>query len=233
MEMLLEFARGPVFRLSFTLMILGLLRLIILHLINAYEMFLRSNRRPVPIKQIIKATTGWLIPFNRSGLRTIFILVSFIFHITVIITPFFLSAHILLWERGVGISYPAMSQAMANCMTLIAIVTSLVLFLRRIFSKAARELSSLQDFLIPLLVLIIFLTGFLAMHPRINPINYNSTMLMHVMSGNIIFILIPFTKLSHVVLFWETQFISEMGWHFDTDSVENVTLSLGKEEEPV
>ena len=38
------------------------------------------------------------------------------------------------------------------------------------------------------------------------------------MSGNLIFILIPFTKLSHAVLFPATQLVSEMGWHLAADS---------------
>jgi nitrate reductase gamma subunit len=58
-------------------------------------------------------------------------------------------------------------------------------------------------------------------------------MFVHVMSGNLIFILIPFTKLSHAVLFPATQVVSEMGWHLAADSGTRVAMALGKEGEPV
>ncbi len=87
--------------------------------------------------------------------------------------------------------------------------------------------------LLPLIIAVPFITGYLAMHPAINPFNYSSTMFVHVMSGNLIFILIPFTKLSHVVLFPTTQVVSEMGWHLVADSGRRVALALGKEGEAI
>jgi hypothetical protein len=71
------------------------------------------------------------------------------------------------------------------------------------------------------------------MHPTINPFEYNATMLVHVMSGNLILILIPFSKLSHLVLYPSSQVISEMGWHLVPDSGRSVGLALGKESEPI
>jgi len=78
-----------------------------------------------------------------------------------------------------------------------------------------------------------FTTGYLAMHPALNPFDYNATMLVHVMSGNLILVLLPFSKLSHAVLFPTTQLLSEMAWHLAPGSGENVALTLGKEHEPI
>jgi nitrate reductase gamma subunit len=118
-------------------------------------------------------------------------------------------------------------------MTILAIVTALTLFARRISAQASRSLSRVQDYLLPLIIVVPFISGFLAMHPAGNPFSSETTMFVHVMSGNLLFILIPFTKLSHVVLFSTTQLVSEMGWHLAPHSGTRVALALGKEGEPV
>jgi hypothetical protein len=58
-------------------------------------------------------------------------------------------------------------------------------------------------------------------------------MFVHVMSGNLVLVMIPFSKLSHAVLFPTTQLVSEMAWHLVPNSGEKVVLSLGKENEPI
>ena len=121
----------------------------------------------------------------------------------------------------------------ADYLTLLAIVTALILFLKRVSTRDTRMLSRLQDYILPLLIMIPFASGYLAMHPTTNPFDYNATMFVHVMSGNVILVLMPFSKLSHAVLFPTTQLVSEMAWHLAPGAGENVVLSLGKENEPI
>jgi nitrate reductase gamma subunit len=139
----------------------------------------------------------------------------------------------MLWERGVGIRWPAINQGIADYLTLLAIVTSLALFVQRVSAKASRALSRLQDYVLPLLISVPFITGYLAMHPWLNPFGYQGTMFIHVMSGNLIILLIPFTKLAHVALLPTNQLVSEVGWHFVLDAPDKVTKSLGKEGVPI
>ena len=84
-----------------------------------------------------------------------------------------------------------------------------------------------------LLIALPFASGFLAMHPAINPIAFETMMFIHVMSANLILILIPITKLSHCVLLPTTQLVSEVAWHFPPDGGREVGLALGKEDEPI
>jgi nitrate reductase gamma subunit len=118
-------------------------------------------------------------------------------------------------------------------LTVVGIATALVLFVRRVSAQVSRSLSRVQDYLLPLIIVVPFISGFLAMHPAGNPFSSDTTMFVHVMSGNLLFILIPFTKLSHVVLFSTTQLVSEMGWHLAPNSGARVAIALGKEGEPV
>jgi CBS-domain-containing membrane protein len=94
-------------------------------------------------------------------------------------------------------------------------------------------LSRFQDNALPLLIAVPFVTGFLAMHPASNPFSYEAVLLVHVMSANLIFVLIPITKLSHVALMPSVQFVSEIGWKWPADSGSRVAVALRKEEEPV
>ena len=139
----------------------------------------------------------------------------------------------MLWERGLGISWLTLNQGWADTLTIVAIATSLILFVRRVSTRLTRTLSHPQDYALPLLIAMPFITGYLAMHPAANPFSYNPTMLVHVLSSNLLLVLIPFSKLSHVALFPATQLISEMGWHLVPGGGNGVVMALGKEGEPV
>jgi nitrate reductase gamma subunit len=236
MEHWLDWARGPLFRASLLIMLLGLTRVLALNTISILTLIRKAkkNQRKVPYRVILIATLKWMFlsskPFER---RVIFSITSIVFHIAIIVTPIFLAAHILLWERGLGLGWPAIGNAAADILTLIAIATGLALFVFRLFAKASRAISRFQDYLWPLLIVVPFATGYLAMHPAINPFTYHATMLIHVLSGNLIFILIPFSKLSHMALFPTAQIVSELGWFLEPDSGPNVSLTLGKENEPI
>jgi hypothetical protein len=53
------------------------------------------------------------------------------------------------------------------------------------------------------------------------------------LSANLLLVLIPLTKLSHMVLLPATQLVTELAWHFPPDAGSKVAVSLGKESEPI
>lgn len=229
----LEWARGPAFRFSIVLMILGLLRLAILNLVSIADVMARSKGRNIPWRTVFGDTASWLFPYKKMRPQAVFAITSFLFHVSVIVTPIFLAAHVLLWQRGLGVSWAAVPQTVADYLTLIAIVSGLILFGKRASARVGRALSRPQDYVLPLLILVPFISGYLAMHPGINPFDYSATMLVHVLSGNVVLVLIPFSKLSHAVLFPTTQLMSEMAWHLAPGSGERVAATLGKENRPI
>jgi nitrate reductase gamma subunit len=229
----LEWARGPVFRFAFLLLLLGFVRLAVLNAINIVSVWSRARARRVPWGGIVRETLHWMFPYRRTRSHRLITVTSFLFHIAIIVTPVFLFAHIALWRRGVGVGWAALPEVVSDYLTLLAIATGTILFVKRVSSRLARTLSRPQDYLILLLLLAPFVSGYLAAHPGVNPFGYNATMFVHVMSGNLILMLIPFTKLSHAVLFPTTQLVSEMAWHLAPGSGEKVALALGKENEPI
>ena len=236
MEQWLEWARGPVFRACFAIMLLGLLRVVALNTMSVVSLILKSrkNSRTVSWKPVLGATLQWIFPFKKGlEVRAVFSLTSMLFHVCIIVTPIFLGAHIMLWDRGLGISWPAISNSVADYLALIGIATGIALFLDRLSTRASRALSRPQDFLLPVLIIIPLVSGYLAMHPGTNPFGYNGTMFVHVMSGNLIFLLIPFSKMSHMALFPGTQLVSDLGWHLPPGAGQQVALALGKENDPI
>ena len=75
----------------------------------------------------------------------------------------------------------------------------LFLALRRIAYSEVRTVTTAYDYLLLAIAVAPFVTGFLASHQASN---YSFWLLAHIITGEIMLIVIPFTKLSHVVLFF-------------------------------
>lgn len=233
METWLQWARGPVFLLAFSFMALGLIRHVVL---TAWEMaraVRRAGDKNIPYGQLIVATLKWLLPVGKLRSRLLFGLTTLAFHITILLVPIFLAGHIALWARGLGVSWPALPNQAADVLTLLAIFTAVALVLQRALARDTRALSRFQDFALPLLVALPFASGFLVMHPSISPVSHEAAMLVHVMSANLLLVLIPVTKLSHIALMPSVQLVTEIAWHWPPDAGSKLGVTLGKEEEPV
>jgi len=98
----------------------------------------------------------------------------------------------------------------ADAATVICILSGIFLLLRRLIRPEVRILTEPRDYSLLLMTLLPFITGFLAYHQLGN---YRIMMYLHMLSAEILLILIPFTKLSHMILFFFTRaFIGfEMG----------------------
>jgi len=233
MESFIEWARGPLFRFAFIIMVLGLLRHWLMTVIGVRRAMHQAADKVLPYKAIYRATLSWLFPINKLKERPFYTLTSIIFHIGLILVPIFYAAHVLLWQRGLGVSWPYFPQLLADVLTITTIITAFMLFFARVFDPATRALSRFQDYTLPPLLAIPFLTGFLASHPAMSPFSYNSMILVHVLSANLVMFLVPFTKMSHAILVPSTQLVSEVGWHFPADAGERVAVVLQKENQPI
>ena len=233
MENWLEWARGPAFIFAFTFMVLGLLRHLALTVLELVRAMRRAGDKTLPYRQVFKTTLQWLVPVTRVKDRLLLGLTSAVFHVAILIVPIFLGGHLVLWTRAIGISWPAIPNGLADVLTIVAIVTAAMLIVQRVAAGPTRSLSRFQDYAIPLVVVLPFVTGLLAMHPAINPFSHEAALLVHVMSANLLFVLMPLTKLSHVVLIPSVQLVSEVAWHWPPDAGSKLAATLGKENEPI
>jgi nitrate reductase gamma subunit len=231
---ILEFAKGPLFRLSFGLMILGLIRILVLDIWGAIEAYNKAGDKNIPLVDALKKTLSWLFPVKRAFTKRPFYSVSSIlFHIGLIITPIFLFAHIKLWESSLGINWPALSKSCADWLTLSTIFFGLALFIGRISSTISRFLSRKQDYFWPLLLVIPFISGYICANFMISPQAYQIFMLVHILSAELIFVIMPFTKIAHCVLIPMSQLLLTLGWKFPANLDEKMASTLIKKEIPV
>jgi nitrate reductase gamma subunit len=233
LEAWLDWARGPFFWAALTFMGLGLLRLLVLTVWQIVRAMRRAGDKSLPSAQLARNTLKWLVPVDKVKNRFVFSLTTIVFHVSVLLVPIFLAGHIALWKRGTGLSWPALPSLAADILTVAAVATALALVIQRALARSSRSLSRFQDYAIPLVIAVPFASGFLVTHPHWNPFAFNATLLVHVMSANIVMILVPITKISHCVLLPLSQLVSEVAWHFPPDAGSKVAAVLGKEGEPI
>lgn len=234
MDTLLEFARGPLFRLTFAVMVLGLLRIFVLDIVGMVEAYRKAGDKVIPWKLTIARTLEWIFPVKRAvNHRPFYSIATIIFHIGLIVTPIFLFAHVRLWETGIGIGWWTLSPKAADVLTIVTIVFGIAIFLGRVGSRNARAISRKQDYLWPLLLIVPFITGFVVAQLGVSAKVYQSLMLVHVLSGELIFVLLPFTKIAHCVLMPFSQLVSTLAWKFPASVDEDVATTLDKKGAPV
>jgi len=234
MEAVLDFARGPLFRFSLAVLVLGLLRILILDLWGIYTTYRRAGDKQIPWKLVVIRTFEWLVPVKRvAHQRPIYSILSILFHIGLLLVPIFLFAHVRLWELAIGFAWPTLPKIVADILTVSTVLTGILLFVGRVASKASSFISRKQDKLWPLVLIVPFTTGFVCANITTSLAVYNVSMLIHVLSAEMIFLLLPFTKIAHCILLPLSQLVSTVAWKFPAETDEDVCITLEKEGAPV
>lgn len=224
-EAWIEFAKGPLFAVTFLIMILGLARQVVL---QAYFLGVRKGRRlkQVPWRSVARDALSWAVPARHiePGNR-IFSLASYVMHIGILVVPLFLLDHVILWQGFLGLRLPAIGKGTADTLTLLTIGCVVLLLAFRTLSTRHRLVSRGSDYLLLALILVPFLSGYLASHPGANPLPWHVMMLIHLLSSELLFVLMPFTKLAHVVLFFFDR-ISAVHWQLRPGAGDRVAEAL-------
>ena len=205
------FLAGPALWATFIIFIGGL----IIRIAHLYHLSRNKDHvfyNHTSFKWGIKSILYWLLPWGSSSWRQqpVFSFMVFIFHFTLLAVPLFLGAHNILWDESWGISLWSLPDALSDVMTVLLLISIIFLGVRRIVRSEVRILTQTWDYVLLGLTALPFATGFLAYH-QIGP--YELLMILHLLTAEIILILIPFTKLAHMILFFFTRaFIGfEMG----------------------
>jgi len=203
----LNIARGPLFRFAFTLMVLGMARVIALGCSDMIGAFVTATDRTVFWRKV-RLRICWLTfptlvlhqlrPQCGGAMRLFHIALCFasmVFRIVAIVLPALLVAHVYLWKRGIGLTWPVLSGGVADTLAWIVIGLGIALFFGRLCSPVLREIDPPWSFLKPLILIVPFVTGVLAMHPTWSSVDYHVLLLLHTLSGVIVLVLVPFTRL--------------------------------------
>ncbi len=205
-----EFVSGPLVWIAFIIFVGG-------SLYRIYYMLSSSSKEKVvfphmSLKHSLASLVHWVIPFNNQYMqkRPIFTIVSFAFHICLILTPVFLLAHLVLLDESWNISWFNIPEAVTDWMTIVVIVGCIFFLYRRLTDPVVKNVTDGSDYLLLAITALPFITGFIAYHQLFA---YKTILIIHILAGETMLIAIPFTRLSHMLFFVFTRayFGSEQG----------------------
>lgn len=194
-----ELARGPFAWIAFIIFFSGCLYRIIFTLTAGHHhKFLYPGNS---INGAAKSIIHGILPFGSFYMRRhpVFTMITVIFHLCVLIIPVFLLAHIVLWYESWQILFWNVPERLADIMTVVVICGCLFFFGRRLILPEVKHVTRADDIILLLLILAPFLTGFLSTH-QWGP--YRPMLIFHIISGEILIAVIPFSRLGHMLLFW-------------------------------
>ena len=192
-----NFVTGPLAWIAFILFIAGILyRLIhMFYLVKKKEGFIFTY---MSWKYSFRSIFHWIIPFATVNWRRhpVLTMVTFAFHICLIVTPLFLLSRIILWDESWNISWWSLPDGLADVMALIVIASCIFFLIRRLISPEVQFVTYASDYVILAIVAAPFITGFFAYHQWFA---YKFFMVLHILTGEIMLVAIPFTRLSHMI----------------------------------
>jgi len=202
-----DFLTGPMFWLSLGIFLIGMTVRFFLYFKGLNWQLDRvayTAHSVQGLKGALRSIVKWLIPFGTHGWRRqpFMTVVFFGFHIGAVLVPLFLLAHNLFLKEKIGFSLITLNPLLADVLSWMVVVSALFLVLRRIALPEVRILTTPYDYLILLVSVAPFVTGLLA---RYEVGSYSFWLVLHILCGEVLLIAIPFTKLSHIVLFFASR----------------------------
>lgn len=206
---MVDFVRGPLISIAFIIFILGLL--------FQWVQFFRLTRKkewgrpPLPPQiKPEKKTAGKIISSCLASLKgtlwktnPVLAVITAIFHVLLIVTPLFLLGHNILLDQSWGGSLFSLPEVLSDGLTLVVLACGAYFLGRRLFLPRVRAITTLYDYVVLLIAIAPFLTGFFAYRQWFR---YETVIMLHILSGNIMLITIPFTKLGHMLFFFLYRF---------------------------
>ncbi len=204
-----EFIRGPLAWSCFIIFILGIIfQVSRFFILSEKKERISMKPRPVHHKKKEDRLSREKIAVIISRLRVsilgthpIMVCMSLIFHVSILILPLFLMEHHTLLEVLWGVSFcpNVLSHNAADVLTKVVLFCILFFLFRRIFLARVRAITSFSDYYFLMLTAVPFVTGYLAVH---NILDYDTLIILHILSVELILVSIPFTKFVHMIFFF-------------------------------
>lgn len=208
-----DFIRGPMVWISIAIFFGGIIWQVFRFLALSRTVDEPKLKRPAELaKEDPPAGAGGLLyALKLSIFKTSpgMIIVTSVFHLCLIVVPLFLLGHNILIERAIGFSLFSFSEKISDTLTVIFLLCGLYFLYRRLFVERVRIITSGTDFLMLLLATAPFITGFLAYHQIFD---YKLMIVLHILAGEAMLILAPFTKFVHMVFFFAVRFTVKGEW---------------------
>jgi nitrate reductase gamma subunit len=199
---MIEFVTGPLVWISFIGFCGGLAwRLVTMARLAHRE---RVVYPTLSAKYGARSLLHWMIPFagRKMRLHPVYTLISFGFHVCLVATPLLAAGHVLLAQQSWGLRWWTLPEGVADGMTLVVIAACLFFIIRRLLRPEVRNVSYPSDFLLALVVLAPFASGYAAHQQWFA---YTPTLIVHGFAGALCLLLVPWTRLVHLLWFSFTR----------------------------
>jgi len=200
----LLWARGPAFEIATVILVMGIIiRLLEILMLGRKENLAaaRGSAMAGGLRTIVSRSIPEAGTLQRS---TFTIVAGYIFHIGLFVVIFLLAPHILVFNKIIGLSWPALPTTIVDAFAVITILALIAVLVSRINHKVKRYLSGPMDYIVWGLTTLPLITGYMAFHR----IGFSGPMMiaLHIMSVELLMIAFPFTKLSHAFTLFLARF---------------------------
>jgi len=194
---LLSWLRGPGLQISVMLFVLGIIFRTLQNLTMGMSKNLAEPKGSYFLPGVETIVRRSLFHPGTTHRGYFTMIAGYTFHIGFLVTLFFLEQHIMLFKSIIGFGWPSLSPAIVDMTALVSIAALIAVLVHRIMDPVMQRISDFQDYLAWFLTIAPLVTGYLAMHPVAT--SYQTALILHIMSAEILLVVIPFTKLSHMV----------------------------------
>ena len=198
-----DFIRGPMVWVAFIVFFAGTLFQIYKFLSLTRELSI-PKFTPGPGRFIPKRADGedkkdWVmwLKLSIAGVNPFMTIVSTLFHVILIVMPIFVLGHNILLDNAFGISFISLPEGTSDFLTIIVIVCAGIFLYRRMFLDRVKAITTWSDYFFLFLAAAPFITGFLAYHQVFE--NYRLIISLHILSGELMLMAVPFTKFVHMI----------------------------------
>jgi len=205
MDALYNLATGPLLEFSFLVFALGCAARVFLFIRLARQKDLAVFQGFQP-HWAARSIAHWILPANVSAKASPFVTgFGFLFHIALLACALFCQAHVVLVDDAWGLSWWSMPDQVTDLLALAFLAAAAFFAARRLLALEVKILTTAADWFALAVAMAPMLTGFLA-YRQIG--DYNLMITLHVLAGNLLLLAIPFTKLSHMILFFVSRAVT-------------------------
>jgi nitrate reductase gamma subunit len=213
-----DFVRGPLVWVAFFVFIAGTCFQVFRFLsMSTLSESVKLNPGPsniLPKKSEENALNkNWFarLKLSIAGVNPFMTILTTVFHVLLVLMPLFVLGHNILLDNAFGISFFSLSEEVSDFLTLIVIICALIFLCRRLFSDRVCAITTHADFLFLFLAAAPFITGYLA-YNQVFTNDYRVIITLHILSGELMLMAIPFTKFVHMIYFFIARFAVVSEW---------------------
>lgn len=194
---LLMWARGPALVGAVAIFVFGMV-------LRLFEIFSLGRKPDLAPPRSGGRGSGWRTLWARSIPTKPFFKVSMLtyvagytFHLGFFVVLLLLAPHIMLIRSVTGLHWPNLPTPLVDFVAVLSLLALIVTLVTRIMDPVKRFLSGVGDYVAWTVTFLPLLTGYMSYHHLL--FDYTRMLAIHIMSVELLLIVFPFTKLTHMM----------------------------------